>query len=203
MDIKSYINKYKISHSLVYRKDKEFKIDRITIFIALFFAIILYSLIVDPDFQTAYALGSLSIFTILILLFIDFIIYPFLIKYIIGHGIDGTWIGKFIAEQPEKKEIKISSFEIYDFGKKCLIIVTTEYFTSHSIVAKLVTGQENDIDLKFIYKVVYKDKTRDNHFGMTELTIYKDGKNMPEGKYYTRDNGILRYGRIILEKRTD
>ena len=81
-----------------------------------------------------------------------------------------------------------------------LITVETDYFISNSIVAKVILKDENRVDLKFIYDVNYKNIDKDDHYGMTEITFYKNG-SLPKGEYYTRDNGILRYGKINLNRK--
>lgn len=103
------------------------------------------------------------------------------------------------------KIIKITSFEINDFGE-----------TSYSIMAKIIQIEENEINIKFIYRVNYRNKSlsNDDHYGVTEITFYKnkliktikkndnsdEKEKIAEGFYYSNEHNILRSGKIILYK---
>lgn len=188
------------SHPLAYSNEKIFFYDRISLIISILIAITLYTFIVDNEFPLLKAITYLSMFTLLAIPLLDFIIFPFVVKRIFGYGIDGVWEGEFVIEEPTSKSLKINKFEILDFGKKCLITVETDSFSSSSIVAKVTQTDENRVDLKFLYDVSYKNIKKNDHYGMTEIIFYKNGVN-PRGEYYTRDNGVLRYGIINLNKK--
>jgi len=196
------LDKLKRSHSLVYRNDKMFSLDRATLIVSLAIAIVTYHFFVDDTFPVLKTMGYLSVFTFVLLYIIDFLLYPFIFKYIFGQGIDGVWEGEFLVEEPEKKNIPIKRFEVSDFGRKCLITVETDSFISHSIVAKLITKEENSSELRFIYEVIYvPGSNKRDHYGMTEMTFYKDKRALPKGEYYTKDENTLRYGRIQLNRK--
>lgn len=195
-----YLKKLIRSHSLVHSKEKIFFYDKISLIFSISLAIILYTLIIDNEFPLLKTIGYLSMFTLFVIPILDFILFPFFIKNIFGYGIDGVWEGEFIMQEPIPASLKIQKFEILDFGKKCLITVETDSFISNSIVAKIILKDENRVDLKFIYDVNYKNIDKDDHYGMTEITFYKNG-SPPKGEYYTRDNGILRYGKINLNRK--
>lgn len=188
------------SHSLVYRNDKAFTYERITLFITLSLAIILYDLIVDNSFPIFKTIGYLSIFIVMMILLLDYIIFPFLIVPIFGQGINGIWEGEFLIKEPQEKILKIKKFEVLDFGRKCLITIETEMYKSTSVVAKLTTKDENSVELKFIYEVNHYNSDRSDHFGMTSMIFYKNGL-LPKGEYYTRDNYVLRHGLVKLTKK--
>jgi len=195
-----YLKKLIRSHHLVYTREKMFFYDKISLIFSILLASILYNILIDNTFPIFKIIGYLSTFTLVVIFIVDFILFPFFIKNIFGYGIDGIWEGEFIIQEPIYKCLKIQKFEILDFGKKCLVTVETDSFISNSIVAKIILKDENRIELKFIYDVNYKNLNKDDHYGITEIIFYKNGL-LPKGEYCTRDNGILRYGKINLTKK--
>ena len=204
--MKNMLNYFKSivrSHSLVYENDKSFFLDRVIVTATLFIGILFYSFISTGHAPSIKDLGFITILSIVIILLLDFIIFPLASKsHILGYNLNGTWEGEFIIEEPEKKKLPIKKFQIKDFGRRCLITVETDSFLSNSIVAKVESNQGNTIKLTFVYFVHYATYEKGDHLGITELTIFKD-TSLPRGEYYTRDNNQLRYGKIHLTKQIE
>lgn len=216
-----FSDKREQSHAFINLKSIDYGIKKwlfggVDVMIILFLIFIIHLFKVSYKIIFFHYLSNLIIFII----FLNNLILSLMIKrFILKYDLSGKWKGKFITTNPfsqnkeeksEPKSIEIISFEIKDFGENGIIIVKTKNFTSYSIMAKIIQIEENEINLKFMYRVNYQNEEilNNDHYGVTEMTFYKNklkndnGEKIAEGFYYSYDNKneILRTGKIILNK---